>query len=106
MTTHEQREQQFRYQERERLINDDEFNTGHYTSENYCARMQKHINKMEKLQGEHLKDIAYYKTQMQTNGCKTQMQTNGCNTSGGSRRRRAGKHSKKSRRHSKKSRRH
>ena len=98
MNTPEQHEQQFRYQERERRINEYEFHTGHYASENYCARMQEHINKMNELKGKHLNDIADYTAQMQKNGC---------NTSGGSRRRRAGKHSKKSKKSKKtKSRRH
>ena len=58
-----------RYQERERLIKDDEFSTGIYTNENYCERMKKHIQKMQKLEGEHLNDIETYKHLMRKENC-------------------------------------
>jgi len=91
-----------RFKERVRLIDNDEFSTGFYTDEDYCARMKKHIDKMNQLRGDHLKDIEYYKNQMRVAGC-TKI------PSGGSRRR-ASKHSKKSKKSRKyrktKSRRH
>ena len=89
-----------RDQERERLINADEFSTGFYTNENYCARMKKHIEQMKLLGGDHLNDIAEYMSDMKkANGGK------GCPSSGG---RRANKHSNKhynkhSKKHSKNS---
>jgi hypothetical protein len=59
----------YRYQERERLIKDDEFSTGIYTNENYCERMKKHIQKMQELKGEHLNDIETYKHLMRKENC-------------------------------------
>lgn len=85
-----------RYQERERLINADEFSTGIHTNENYCARMKKHIEKMNSIGGTHHDDIEPYKKQMSEEGCTNI-------PSGGSRRHRVSKHSKKHRK-SKKSR--
>ena len=84
-----------RYQERERLINNDEFSTGFYRNEDYCVRMQKHIDKMILLGGDHMKDIEEYRSDM-----KKAKNGKGCPSSGG---RRASKHSKKHRK-SKKSR--
>ena len=78
-----------RYQERERLINNDEFSTGFSTSENYCARLKKHIEKMKSLGGDHSKDISTYEQYM-----KEAKNGKGCPSSGG---RRASKHSKKHR---------
>ena len=83
-----------RYQKRDRLIDNDDISTGIYTNQDYCARLKKHIEKMKLLGGEHLNDIETYKTLMREKECTNI-------PSGGSRRRRASKHSKK---HSKKSR--
>jgi hypothetical protein len=58
-----------RYQVREKLINADEFSTGFYTTENYCERMKKHIQKMQELGGEHRNDIETYKNLMMKEDC-------------------------------------
>ena len=82
-----------RYIQRNTLIDKDEFLNGFYTTENYCARMKAHISKMKELGGDHLNDIKTYIDLMKANKeC-----TNIPSPSGGSRRRRAGKHSKKHR---------
>jgi len=92
-----------RYKQREKIIDAHEFSTGFYTTEKYCERMKKHIQKMHDLGGEHLNDIETYKNLMRTEECTNI-------PSGGSRRRRASKHSKKHRKSRKsnktKSRRH
>jgi hypothetical protein len=85
-----------RYQKRDRLIDNDDISTGIHTNEDHCARFKKHIEKMKLLGGDHLYDIESYKNLMMQHGCKNI-------PSGGSRRRRASKHSKKHRK-SKKSR--
>lgn len=59
----------YRYREREKLIDTDEFLTGFYTTENYCERMKKHIQKMQELGGEHLNDIGTYKDLMRKENC-------------------------------------
>lgn len=58
-----------RYLEREELINADEFSNGIYTTENYCERMKKHIQKMQDLGGEHRNDIETYKKLMREENC-------------------------------------
>ena len=78
----------FRFQERERLIDADEFSTGFYTNENYCQRMKKHIQKMKVLGGNHLDDIQDYIKQMKDQNCDNIPQLGGSH-------RRASKHSKK-----------
>jgi len=85
-----------RYQQREKLINDEEFLTGFYTNENYCQRMKKHIQKMKVLQGDHLQDIQTYINLM------TEAECNNI-PSGGSRRRASKKHKKSRSKKSKKS---
>ena len=90
MTTSDERSAE-RYQERERLINNDEASTGFHTNEKYHERMKAHIEKMRLLKGDHLNDIETYTELMNKGGS----------------RRRASKHSKKSKKskkHSKKSR--
>ena len=78
-----------RYQHREKLINNEEFLNGFYTTENYCARMKAHISKMKSLGGDHLNDIETYIDLMKAKPCT--------NIPSGGSRRRANKHSKKSR---------
>jgi hypothetical protein len=81
-----------RYQERELLINNEEFSTGISTTANYCERMKAHIDKMKSLGGHHINDLAKYISDMKKQNCPS---------SGG--RRASKKHSKKHRK-SKKSR--
>jgi hypothetical protein len=47
-----------RYQKREQLIKKEEFDFP--TDEDYCGRVQAHINKMYYLGGDHLNDISRY----------------------------------------------
>lgn len=51
-----------RYQQRDRLISEDEglLGTIEKNEANWCSRVQTHINMMYKLGGEHLRDIPRY----------------------------------------------